>query len=141
VVRFALLPALGLHSSLIHRHIALSCLGKSTTLKSECPFIVPHSLPPDAPFALAGSNALISGGLRSHIGGSYNLVVPLHAIIQHRLIPLKRLLPIDHASPFFFFFSYSLALPLALSMFIPNVHAFPLALPQTSNCSTRVRPG
>src|SRR6266436_299788 len=26
-------------------------------------------------------------------------------------------------------------------MFLPDVHVFPFALPQTSNCSTRVRPG
>jgi len=32
-------------SLLIHRHIMLSYLGKSTTLKSECPFIVPPPLP------------------------------------------------------------------------------------------------
>ena len=46
-------------TSLIRRHIMLSSLGKSTTLKSECPF--PH---PSPILHLAfGSNSLILGGV------------------------------------------------------------------------------
>jgi hypothetical protein len=47
-------------SLLTRRHIMPSYLGKSTTLKSECPSIVS---PPGSPFVLAGGNAIISGGL------------------------------------------------------------------------------
>jgi hypothetical protein len=69
-------------SFLIH-----SCLGKSTTLKSECPFVVPF---PGSPFGLAGGNALISGGLWLHIGGSYNFWSSRCTTIFARPIQLKR---------------------------------------------------
>ena len=77
----------------------LSCLGKSTTLKSECPFIV-HPFP-GAPFGLSGGNALISGGLRSHIGG-FGCPVARQFFSTTYSIQDITLLPIDRASSFSF---------------------------------------
>jgi hypothetical protein len=93
-------------SFLIHRHM-LSCLGKSTTLKSECPFISPHHLP-GSPFGLVGCNALISGGMWSHISDSYYSWSSRYTTID--LFQLKRSLYCRSTAPLFYFLA-SLALP------------------------------